>query len=460
MSYDVSVTTTNTPPTALLSHTEWIRGLARSLVRDAAAADDLTQDTLLAALRGQPRDPARLRPWLAGIARNLAKKERRKRRLQSDHEAERALDALREEDPAHLRTASQAATLARAEAHRSLVEHVLAMPEPSRTLLLQRYFEGRKPAEIASLQGITPAAVHAGLTRAHGALREKLEGQGGKQEWLATVGLLLLPMPGRDLAAAAATSTAGSAAAAAVASPIRGASWKVASTVGAFALVAAAATITFHSNEEGMGVQLKGERDAGFSTAFDPDALAPPSMAVEGRDSDGSYGQAISSADTVHESEPTLGQDGGSLLGVAPGMTSTSCQAARPNSTGFVGSLSTASSDVPASQGVTLVVDQLPSATTVLLLASPTPFFDPSPGVNQGSQCIGGKAERYLGPGQIRQTNLNGRTSLRIDLGGVPQPMSLMHAVQGQTWRFQAWHWDGDPEMTSNFTNGLNVMLF
>ena len=44
MDYDVTLTTTNVPPTALLSHTDWIRSLSRHLVRDAAAAATVTDN--------------------------------------------------------------------------------------------------------------------------------------------------------------------------------------------------------------------------------------------------------------------------------------------------------------------------------------------------------------------------------------------------------------------------------
>ena len=56
----------------LLAELGWMRTLARSLVRDVDQAEDLTQDTCVAALQNAPRDTSRLRPWLARIARNLA----------------------------------------------------------------------------------------------------------------------------------------------------------------------------------------------------------------------------------------------------------------------------------------------------------------------------------------------------------------------------------------------------
>lgn len=46
------------PPTpdVLLAHAGWVRGLARSLAVDASSAEDLVQDTWLAALRRGLRD--------------------------------------------------------------------------------------------------------------------------------------------------------------------------------------------------------------------------------------------------------------------------------------------------------------------------------------------------------------------------------------------------------------------
>jgi DNA-directed RNA polymerase specialized sigma24 family protein len=51
-----------TPPPdteALLAHAGWVRGLALQLVRDAAEAEDLAQDTLVAALEHPPQRPSR-----------------------------------------------------------------------------------------------------------------------------------------------------------------------------------------------------------------------------------------------------------------------------------------------------------------------------------------------------------------------------------------------------------------
>ena len=61
----------------LLSESGWLRMLAASLVADPAQADDLVQDTWLAALRHPPRTDSAPRPWLARVAHNLARNSRR-----------------------------------------------------------------------------------------------------------------------------------------------------------------------------------------------------------------------------------------------------------------------------------------------------------------------------------------------------------------------------------------------
>ena len=53
------VTDPSTAPQALLAQTAWLRRLTGALVRDPHAADDLMQETVLAALSAKPpeREP-------------------------------------------------------------------------------------------------------------------------------------------------------------------------------------------------------------------------------------------------------------------------------------------------------------------------------------------------------------------------------------------------------------------
>ena len=64
-------------PEILLGQADFVRALARSLLADAAAADDLAQDTLTAALEGPPLGAGRARAWLGSVLRNLLRERRR-----------------------------------------------------------------------------------------------------------------------------------------------------------------------------------------------------------------------------------------------------------------------------------------------------------------------------------------------------------------------------------------------
>ena len=167
----------------LLRHTRWIEELARRLVRDPAAAQDLAQSAWVIALRSEER-PGNLRGWLGSVLRNLARE--RHRREARRPEVERAA-AHSEKLP------SPGELLARAEAERHLVEVVTSLDEPHRTTLLLRYFEGLTPAEIAEREGVELAVITHRITRAHARLRERL---GGREGWLAAlVPILRRPAP-------------------------------------------------------------------------------------------------------------------------------------------------------------------------------------------------------------------------------------------------------------------------
>ena len=53
----------------LMEHTQFVRGIAYALLRGDAEADDVVQETWLAALTSGPGDPRKLRAWLAGVSR-------------------------------------------------------------------------------------------------------------------------------------------------------------------------------------------------------------------------------------------------------------------------------------------------------------------------------------------------------------------------------------------------------
>jgi RNA polymerase sigma factor (sigma-70 family) len=124
----------------LLGEAGWVRALAHSLVRDPAAADDVVQETWLAALRRPPDTTRPVRPWLARVVENFARM-----RMRGEAGRER-----REEGAARAESlASTEELCARVETQRLLALEVLALAEPFRSTIVLRYYEGLSAAEIA-----------------------------------------------------------------------------------------------------------------------------------------------------------------------------------------------------------------------------------------------------------------------------------------------------------------------
>ncbi len=162
-----------------------MRSLARSLVRDDSAADDLVQEAWVDALRSPPVHGAGLRGWLATILRRRARDAWRS-------ESRRAVREEAAARPEGVRSA--AAVVAEADLHRRVVEAVMALEEPYRGTLLLRFYEQRSPADIAESQGIPAATVHTRIRRGLERLRARLDGgtRGGRTAWVAA----LLPLAG------------------------------------------------------------------------------------------------------------------------------------------------------------------------------------------------------------------------------------------------------------------------
>ena len=136
------------------------------------------------------------------------------------------------------------------------------------------------------------------------------------------------------------------------------------------------------------------------------------------------------------------------------------CDPAVANTTGAPADLAGFGSTVAGDNNLTLTVTSLPTNTFGFFLTSQTQAFVANPGGSQGNLCLGGSVGRYVGAGQIKNSGANGAFSLILDLTQVPTPGGLTAAVAGETWNFQAWHRDlVGGVVTSNFTNGLSVML-
>src|SRR5687768_10763877 len=138
----------------LLAQAGWLRALAASLVSDRAGAEDLVQETWLAALLHPPRQAGPLRPWLARVAANLASNRQRGERRRRDRET------LAQGSPRAIAPDEIAGEI---EAQRMVSEAVLALDEPLRTTVVLRYFRGMNASEIAAAQNVSASTVRGRL---------------------------------------------------------------------------------------------------------------------------------------------------------------------------------------------------------------------------------------------------------------------------------------------------------
>ena len=182
----------------LTQHAAWLHRLALSLVGDVAAAEDLTQDTWVAALSTELDQDRPLRPWLRRVATNFARRSFRRREKPGESpDQKRAPDKL-----------GPVEVTERLETERLLTDALTALEEPLRTTLYLRFYEGLQPKEIAERLETPGGTVRWRLKRGLELLRERLDSKvdGGREAWCA----LLMPLAEialRDSAAAAALGT-------------------------------------------------------------------------------------------------------------------------------------------------------------------------------------------------------------------------------------------------------------
>lgn len=174
----------------LLAHAAWLRRVARALVGETGAAD-LVQDTYEIALASPPAEPGPVRPWLAGVLRNVAKMRARSRARRERREEAVAPSA---------ETPSPEELVERARTHQVVARLVLELDEPLRATLLLRYHEGLSAADIARAQGVPAGTVRWRLKQAVDQIRAQLDSlHGERRQWavlLAPIAALPAPQAG------------------------------------------------------------------------------------------------------------------------------------------------------------------------------------------------------------------------------------------------------------------------
>ena len=168
----------------LLAHAGWLRGLARRLVSDGDAADDLVQETWVDSMRRPPGRAEAPRSWLAKVLLNRLRMRARSEGRRTAREQATVL--LADDVP------GQDVLVARVEIQRVLVELVLQLDEPYRSTILLHFCEGVPLATIARTQGVPASTVRWRLRTALAQLRERLDAEsGGRTQW--ALPLLAIP---------------------------------------------------------------------------------------------------------------------------------------------------------------------------------------------------------------------------------------------------------------------------
>ena len=191
-------------PRSLQEHGRFLRRVALALVGDPTLAEDVAQSTWVRALEKPPRNSSNLRAWLAKIARRLALQTMRAERRRRAHEGE-ALPLPDER--------SAGGQASRVELLKAVTEAVVGLPEPYRTTVLLRYYDGLSTEEIAERLGVARTTVRSRLTRAAEKLRTRLDHEfpGGRLQWSLAIGALAHP-GGAPFSTIGSTAAAGSAA--------------------------------------------------------------------------------------------------------------------------------------------------------------------------------------------------------------------------------------------------------
>ena len=165
----------------LMEHQGWALAVARRLVREEGEAEDLVQRTWMAALRRPPSSERGARAWIRTVILNLARERHRRNETRQRHEvASIPLDA-------HAPDVFESAS--KAEIRALLGEYLMALSEPYRSTIVQRYYDGLTSVEIARKLGIPEGTVRWRLKVGLDQMRVELDrkSHGDRSRWMSAL---------------------------------------------------------------------------------------------------------------------------------------------------------------------------------------------------------------------------------------------------------------------------------
>jgi RNA polymerase sigma-70 factor (ECF subfamily) len=158
--------------TAVREHSRLVYRIAYSVLRDPADAEDATQETFLRVLRYSKRMAVihDQKAWLARIAWRVAvaRQQTRRRGMEKASGIEEARETL-------VATGHGADRALLEQERNAVLERLIAaLPSPLRDALVLSTLEEIAPRDVASMLGISEAAVRSRSFRAREILRERL----------------------------------------------------------------------------------------------------------------------------------------------------------------------------------------------------------------------------------------------------------------------------------------------
>jgi len=158
-----------------------IRAIVRAKIRDAAAAEDVVQNSLLSIHRGRRtyRAERPFGPWMRAIVRNSIIDHFRERRRKGDREVELIADEWADERDSGAENREPLAP--------ELAHALAALPDGQREAVTLIQVEGLSVAEAALRAGVSAGAVKVRAHRGYRALRRALEGARDGGEWISSM---------------------------------------------------------------------------------------------------------------------------------------------------------------------------------------------------------------------------------------------------------------------------------
>ena len=150
-----------------------VSAIALAVVRDVQHSEDVAQEAYLRVWRklGELKNPDSFLPWLRQVTRNLARDHLRRMRARPGDQPgnQDVLRSIATDDEGAARATAREVEFA------ALNKAFDRLPAEAREVLALYYREGRSAESVASLLGLSPAAVRQRLSRARKRLRDDLE---------------------------------------------------------------------------------------------------------------------------------------------------------------------------------------------------------------------------------------------------------------------------------------------